>query len=532
MAFNSTLFLGFVLLVCLIYFVIPKRFQWIILLAASYFFYIYTAGKLVVFLILTTLTTFYTGLAIGKINEFYKKKISDPENQVKGEEKKKLSEKSRKQKSLILTAALLLNFGILIFLKYFNFLSASVFGVFHQFIPGLSTPALNLILPLGISFYTFQSTGYIIDVYRGTILPDRHLGKFALFVSFFPQIIQGPISRYSELAEQLYAPHDFDYTRVKFGLQLILWGLFKKMVIADRMVVMVDTVFKTYTTLPGTTIFLGAILYSLQVYCDFSGGIDIARGVAQILGIDMPENFKRPFFATSISDFWRRWHISLSSWMRDYIFYSISLSKSFTKLGRTARKFLGNYFGKMLPTMLAMLITFTLVGIWHGSSWKFVAYGLYNAFFIVLGIFFDPLLEGLFKKYKVNIKNFSWRFYQMGITFILVGFGRYFSRADSFKTAIRMWLRTFRTFNISDFISGNFLNLGLDTAQVLVLVLSLVVLLVVEIVQERGISLRDWIAQQGLVFRWSLYLVAIFTILIFGVYGMGFNRNSFIYMGF
>lgn len=532
MAFNSALFFTFVCIVLLVYFLVPKRFQWVVLLVGSYFFYIFSMGKWVIFLLLTTVSIFFTGIFLDNTNEQFERRKLNLENSTSREELRKLSAQKKKQKTIILAIALLLNFTILAFLKYFNFLSENVVALFSHFSINLTAPTIGLILPIGISFYTFQAAGYIIDVYRGKIKADRNLGKFALFLSFFPQIIQGPISRYSEIADQLYGYHDFDYTRAKFGIQLILWGLFKKMVIADRMVIAVNTIFSTYQSLPGTTILLGAVLYSLQVYCDFSGGIDIARGIAQIMGIDMPENFKRPFFATSISDFWRRWHITLSSWMRDYIFYSLSLSKLFTKLGRITRKLFGNYVGKMLPTMLAMLITFTVVGIWHGASWKFVAYGFYNAFFIVLGIFFDPLLTKFFNNHNIDTKKFSWHFYQIIVTFIIVSFGRFFSRAGSFRTAIKMMKTSMLTLNAKSLISGKFLDLGLDSSQWFVLLIAISVLFVVEVFQENGVNIREKIAEQGLVFRWTIYLVALFSILIFGIYGIGFDSTNFIYMGF
>ena len=532
MAFNSLLFFLFIIGVSLIYFIVPKRFQWVVLLVSSYFFYIYSAGKLVLILIITTLITFYTGVILNKINNNYKNKLSEYAKTLTREEKQKISKDGKRRKLTVLTISLIIVFGFLAFYKYFNFLSTNIISLFSNIIPDLQAPTLNLLLPLGISFYTFQSTGYIIDIYRGKIQPEKNLAKFALFVSFFPQIIQGPISRYSELARQLYESHDFDYARIKLGLQLILWGLFKKMVIADRISIAVNTIFSGYEQFTGLSVFIGAVFYSLQIYCDFSGGIDIAHGVAQIFGIQMPENFRRPFFATSISDFWRRWHITLSEWMRDYIFYPLSLSKAFGKIGRVSRKVFGNYAGKKIPSMLGMLITFTVVGVWHGSSWKFVAYGLYNAVFIMLDIFLYPLLTDFLNKHKFDLDTFSWRLYQMITTFFIVSVGRFFSRASSFKAAIRMIIRSFTTFKLSDFISINFNDFGLDNSQMFILVISLAILLIVELLQEKGVNVRISIAKQDFIFRWSLFLALIFAVIIFGVYGIGYNSNDFIYMGF
>lgn len=417
-------------------------------------------------------------------------------------------------------------------MKYFNFFAANVNSFLNYVNIDQTIPLLNLILPLGISFYTFQSAGYLIDVYRGKIEPDRNLARFALFVSFFPQIVQGPISRYSELANQLFEFHEFDYTRAKFGAQLILWGLFKKMVIADRIAIAVDTVFNNYRDYSGITLFIGAVFYSLQVYCDFSGGIDIARGVAQILGIELTNNFKRPFFATSVADFWRRWHITLGDWARNYIFYPLSLSKSFARLGRVSRKFLGSYFGKLVPTFLAMLITFLMIGIWHGPSWKFVAYGLYNGILIFLGILIEPFVAKVIKKYQIRTNVFSWRLFNILLTFFLISIGRYFSRANGFMDALSMLKRTFTTLDFWVLYNGSLTQLGLSEKDVSLLVLAVLVLFVVGVYQERGFSIRQFISEQNLVFRWGVYFAAVISILVFGVYGIGYDVTNFIYMGF
>ncbi len=276
------------------------------------------------------------------------------------------------------------------------------------------------ILPLGISFYTFQACGYLIDVYRGKIQPDQNLGKFALFVSFFPQMVQGPISRYDELANQLFSPKKFDLPRIQNALQLFFWGLFKKLVIADRVAILVNTIFDNQQEYKGLVLLLGSLMYCIQIYTDFSGGIDIARAVAEGLGITLTNNFARPFFANSIENFWRRWHITLSSWTRDYIFYPLSLSKSFAKMGRTTRKVFGNEIGKKIPTLLAMIITFLVIGIWHGPNWKFVVYGLYNGGLIITGMILEQPARNLISKMGIPTNVFIWKLFQVIGTLILL----------------------------------------------------------------------------------------------------------------
>ncbi len=532
MSFTSFSFFTFLSLLFIIYFLIPKKYQWIVLLAGSYIFYIASSPVTTAFLLFTTLTTFYTGIFLGKANEQYAQKVSLAGESLTKEQKNRYKAENKKNKSKILVVSLLITFGILAFLKYYNFFTDSANMAFNILSIQAELPGLNLLLPLGISFYTFQSTGYIIDVYRGKIAPDKNLAKFALFVSFFPQIVQGPIGRYNELAGQLYDEHPFDYTRAKHGLQLVLWGLFKKLVIADRAAIIVNTVFDNYADYQGLTIFLAVFLYCIQVYCDFSGGIDIARGVAQVLGINLRENFKRPFFATSIADFWRRWHISLSEWMRDYIFFPLSISRSFARLGKTARKYLGTYLGKLAPTFLAMLITFLAVGIWHGARWNFVAYGLYNGILIFTGILLDPFLTRLFSERKINTDHFPWRLLKIFGTLFLVCIGRYFSRADGFTIALRMMRSTFSNIDLTLFSGNQIVQLGLNEKNLLLLLAALIVLLVVDILQESGIKLRERISAQPVVFRWALYFTAIFSIILFGIYGITYTATDFIYMGF
>ena len=531
MNFISAEFLVFLAVVFILYFLVPKKTQWIVLLVASYTFYLFSGVAAFALLLVTTTITFFTGILLGKVNQEYALATDTEKLELTREQKQQIKAKKNKQKKWILTAALLLVFGILAFMKYYNFFALNISSLLGLFTPDLKIPGLNLLLPLGISFYTFQSAGYLIDVNRGKIAPDRNLPKFALFVSFFPQIVQGPISRYDELARQLYEHHYFDYTRAKFGLQLILWGIFKKLVIADRAAIIVNTIFNHYPEYEGFTIFMAALLYCMQVYCDFSGGIDIARGIAQVMGIDLPQNFARPFFATSIEDFWRRWHITLSAWVRDYIFYPLSLSKSFTRLGRSARKLLGNQFGKLVPTFLAMIITFLTLGIWHGANWKFVVYGIYNGLLIFFGILFHPIRDRLKVRNKIKNDHFGWRFFEVLTTLILVGFGRYFSRAPSLAVAGDMFKRTFQAFNPRVFFDGTFLNLGLDQKNFYLLLIVMSILIIVELFQEKGVQLRQKISEQHFIFRWVVYLVILFLILIFGVYGIGYNATSFIYRG-
>ncbi|MBQ1391714.1 MAG: MBOAT family protein, partial [Firmicutes bacterium] len=378
MTFVSLEFVFFLAIVFLTYFLCPKNKRWIILLIASMAFYYICSKKLILVLIASTAVTFLTGLGVGRVYDRRDEGIRALGDQVTSKDKKARKAEAKKQAKKVMLVGVLIELGVLIFIKYFNFIGETINSV-----AGASIPRLNLLMPLGISFYTLQAISYIMDVYREKMKPDHHFFKFALYMSFFPQIVQGPFPRYRQLAEQLYTGHDFDYQRFMFGIQLILWGWMKKLIIADRVSIPVSQIFNNYELYHGQMIFLGAALYGLQVYADFSGGMDIARGVSQVLGIELELNFRQPYFSTSVEDFWRRWHITLGAFMRDYVFYPMSLSKLFNDLSKKARKVFGNNFGKKLPSFLAMFIVYFIVGAWHGSSWKYVAYGVYNGMFIV-----------------------------------------------------------------------------------------------------------------------------------------------------
>ncbi len=527
MSFTSAAFLLFVVITTIVYFIVPKKAQWIILLLASYIFYLLSSPKTFIFVLITTVTTFMGGKAISGFEAEYKAYIKEHKECLEKEQKKQLKNANQRKKKRVMVLVMLVNFGILAFLKYFRvYLNdiASILGLEQIFNAGI-------LIPLGISFYTFQSMGYLIDVYRGKFTADTNLAKFALFVSFFPQIVQGPISRYDQLAGQLYKSHTFDYTRIKFGVQLILWGFFKKLVIADRVGILVDQVFDNYKEYWGFFIIVAVIGYTIQIYADFSGGMEIARGISQIFGIDMIKNFERPYFAASIPEFWRRWHITLGAWCRDYIFYPISLSPTFGRLGKKLRGVLGERIGKLVPVIIAQLMTFLTIGIWHGAEFKYIAYGLYQAIFIIGGILCEPYLIKLTKWLKINTEAFSWRLFQILRTFTLIVIGRYFSRGDSFDAAIYM-MKESLVFNPRIFFDESIFQLGLSQGDFLVLVIALIIWFFISLMQECGINVRERLSEQNLVFRWLIYISALVFVLIFGIYGSGYDSSGFIYRTF
>lgn len=526
MSIVSAAFLAFVALVALCYFAVPKRVRWTVLLVASYVFFFINSEKLIVVLFAQTVFTFLIGRWMAAVDRKHAANApsADDKHAVKA-----AKAAAKKAKSRIEVLGVVGNLATLLVLKYWNFFADSGNVLLAHF--GVQLPSIGLLIPIGLSFYTLQAIAYIIDVKRGKVQADGNLFKFMLFMSFFPQIVQGPIPRYKQLASQLYEGHAFDYNRMCYGAQLMLWGFVKKLVIANRLAIPVDQVFDNFSYYSGPIVLLAAVGYGLQVYADFSGGIDVARGVAQILGIDMAENFKQPYFSRSIEEFWRRWHITLGAWMRDYVFFPLSLSKAASRVGRVARRLFGTSVGKKAPPIIATFIVFILVGGWHGASWSFVAYGLWNGFFIALGILLADRYAAAKGLLKVRDEGFSWRLFQMVRTILICSLGRLFVRSDGVHQALHMFRSMFDGwYDLSFLVNGDMVLLGLNTANWFVLVAAIVVLLATDIAHERGVKIREAIARQGIVFRWLVYLCAFCAALVLGEYGSG--ASIFVYQQF
>ena len=540
MSYTSLNFILFVCLVAAAYFLFPKKqYQWTVLLAASYVFYLAASYRLALFLLLTTATTYAAAIRIEDIALAGKAELKEHKKDWDKETKKAYKEQLKSQKKRIMLLALVLNLGILAFLKYYNFFAGSLNDLLGAWKLSFSVPTLRLLLPLGISFYTFQSVGYVVDVYWDKTPAERNFGKFALFVSFFPQIVQGPISFYDQLGHQLYAPHSFDFTRCKHGLELILWGFFKKLVIADRAVIAINAVVADYTAFGGTTLTFTVLLYALQLYADFSGGIDISRGVAQILGIDLVKNFNRPYFATSINDYWRRWHITLGAWMKEYVFYPLALSKRFievskklkaTRFGQTE---FGAHVSKVLPTSFASLVVFFLVGVWHGANWKYVAFGLWNGGIIMLSTLLEPKFEELTVKLKLNAKSLGFRVFQMLRTFLVVLVGYVFDVAPDLTQSLRTFALAVTDQSLSTGLA-EISALGLGKLDYLLLIVCTLFLFMISVIQERNphTTIRQMLDEKHFAVRYVFLLTGLLALLVFGIYGPGFDPTAFVYMQF
>lgn len=534
MTYTSFHFLVFLAVVVFLYYVVPKRFQWAVLLAASYGFYLSGGTKHVIFIVSTTMITYLSGLWMQKIRDDHKKQTAEAGASLSKEEKRELKKQVGIKIHRVQTISVLADLAILVMVKYTNFAIKNLNAVFGMFAYDINIPFINILVPLGISFYTFQSMGYLIDIGRGKYQAERHLGRLALFVSFFPSIVQGPINRYGDLGEQFKIPHKFDYTTVKFGIQLMLWGFFKKLVIADRIAIPVNQVFNNFTEYTGDAFIFAALAYAVQIYCDFSGGIDIARGAAQMLDIHLPINFERPYFSKSVAEYWRRWHASLGAWMREYVFYPIMLSEPVTKISKFFRKRGMAYVAKMVPSVITPFVVFMLIGIWHGASWKYVAFGLYNAVIVAGGVALTPVFKKGIQIFHINQESAGWKFFCMLRTFFICCIGKVIAHALSLKAGLYMLKEMFLNPK-PDFLFGadkGIFLLGLESRTMFILCLAILVLLTVSILQERGMKMRETIAKQNLLFRWALYAGIIMVILVFGVYGPGYSATEFIYQAY
>ena len=352
------------------------------------------------------------------------------------------------QKKCVCVCVVLVNVGILVFLKYSVFLGqvfTDVLGLIHI---NVENPMYQRMMPLGISFYTLSAVSYIVDVYRGKYRASDKFGKVALFLAFFPHIVEGPIARFDLVGEQMYEGHRFSYENMTMGLQLILWGFFKKIVIADRANMYVNQIFDNYASYTGLPVVVGMLLYTLQLYAEFSGCMDIVRGSAQMFGIGLSENFNQPFISKTVSEFWRRWHMTLGAWFKDYVFYSVSLSKPFVKLSKKTREHMNTFFATFVPMSIAMFIVWFGTGIWHGASWKYVMYGLYYWAIMVIGLLMEPLFKKLYEKMNVDRQGKVYRLLQVVRTFIFVNVGMLMFRADDLTAFGHMFVSMFRDLHL------------------------------------------------------------------------------------
>ena len=496
MLFNSIDFLIFFPVAACIYFAVPHRFRYLWLLVCSYYFYMCWNAVYALLLFASTLITWISGLAIAS----YRRRGGD----------------GGKLKSQgVVAISFTLNLMLLMIFKYTGFVLNNLNQLFGKVGVSFSLPEFSLLLPVGISFYIFQALSYTVDVYRGDVRVERNLLRYAVFVSFFPQLVAGPIERSSRLLEQFYVKHSFDYERMARGLMIMLWGYFQKMVIADRLAVLVSRVFDFYTACSGLEVLVACVFFAFQIYCDFVGYSCIAIGAAQVMGFELIENFQQPYLGICVADFWRRWHISLTSWFRDYLYIPLG----------------GNRKGQWTKYRNIMIV-FLASGLWHGANWTFVIWGGLNGLFQILGEWLRPTRQRIKALLHIDDRAASSRIVSMTITFLLIDFTWVFFRADTLSDAVGILRQLLTGGYLPTFFDGGLYALGLSQLDFKLGVLFILILLAVDLLHERNVQIRSWILGQALWFRWAVYLAAIFTILVFGFYGPHYDAAQFIYFQF
>ena len=491
MLFNSTEFMIFFPITLILYWIFPKKYRYISLFIASYTFYMFWNPKYALLMATSTIVTFLSGILIEKL----------------------------KYKRTVVAFSFIINLAILVFFKYFDFILQNINILLSIFNIKLIEKPFDIILPVGISFYTFQALSYTIDVYRGEIKSEKNIIKYALFVSFFPQLVAGPIERSKNLliqVENLDKVKRFDYDRITEGLLLMLFGYFQKMVIADRAAILVDTVFNNYYEYNSMALILAAVFFAVQIYCDFGSYSLIAIGTAKVMGINLMENFNTPYFSRGIKEFWERWHISLSTWFRDYLYIPLG----------------GNRCSK-IRNSFNILVTFLVSGLWHGANFTFIAWGAIHGICHIIEGQLKPIKEKYLNKFNIKTNAFSFIILEIIITFIIVDLAWIFFRSETIYDAIHYIQRIFTRIDLWTLFDGTLYNLGLNIFEMNIFIIALFILISMDLIKYiRKESIFEFLSKQNLYFRWFIMLFLIFYIIVYGKYGSGFDPKQFIYFQF
>lgn len=517
--FSIDYLMVFLPLVLIIFTISPKKLKKYVLLFASYFFYTLISKRYVLVILFTTILIYFVGLGIEKI--YNKKELAL--GKVDKKEKKSLKALyNNKAKKVLIFGLVILLLSLHTF-KYTKFFFSNLNFLFAKFNFDINLKAPNLLMPIGISFFTLQAISYITDVYRSTIKAEHNFPKLALYLSFFPQIIEGPICRYNQTADKLWNVESIKIKNLKLGSLRILFGLMKKLVVADRLNKIVNLIFENYMLYDGSIILFGAICFTIQLYMDFSGSMDAVCGIGEIFGIKMPENFKRPFFSKTISEFWTRWHISLGAFLRDYVFYPITMSKPLKKLTLKSRRKLGNHFGPLISGGISLFIVWWLNGLWHGSGWNFIFFGIYHFGLIFLGSLTSPLVKNFIEKNKIDNSSGLYKKIQITRTTILVIFGELFFNAQSLRAGLIMFSKIFTKFNFRSIMQIYSGELGIDMQDIGIISICLIIIYLIGLKQEEGVKIRETLLKQNIVIRWALIYALLLFIIIFGAYGHGYT---------
>ena len=524
MVFTTIQFIVFFASVFTVYWVMPSRFRWWCLLAASWFFYAYATPYYLIFLTLTTVSTYLAAVAMDVNLRRQAAWIKEHDKNVSRDEKKAYKAGMERKRKWMVAGVAVVTIGMLAIFKYLEFIFANVDWLFGVIGVNAHMPMLDLILPIGLSFYVFQSLGYCIDVQREMVPAERNLFKHALFVSYFPQILQGPIGDYGRLAPQFFADRKFNYEEAVYGIQRVAWGFFKKVMIANIIADRINPVWSNVEAYPGFVCWSAILfLYSIQLYADFSGYMDIACGCSQMLGIKLDENFQCPYFSKNIADFWRKWHITLGAWFKNYLFYPLLRSDLLTNL---RKRFRGHdWLMNTLPTVVALFIVWLLIGLWHGADWSYVVYGLYHGAFIMLAIALAPIYDRFHTRFPSLVGNKCYVVLQMVRTFVIVTIGYAIFKPASLESTCEIFRQMFSAID-----GGGIYQIQYTLHHSFIKVFGWMALMfavdVVHYVKPKG-TIRVWIRKLPLLVRWSLYIAGLWLMIFYGLYGSGFDQFEY-----
>lgn len=513
MSVNQIAFLGLFFLSVIIYYLIPKKCQWMALLGISLFFYYLMGVDNFLYILISAATLTYGTQKIYQRDVILAKELSEAGNSLSGHERKKKKVRNKTIKFRWLLGIIAVNLGILLILKYGDFFIENINSVLHLFgMNGMNR--LGLAAPLGMSYYTLQVIGYAIEVYKGKTIPEKNPFKILLFVTYYPQMTQGPIGR-ANLAPRLWEGHSFSYHNLCRGSQRILWGLFKKAVVSDNMKPLVTGIFSNYETVSGFTLLMGCIYMVLQMYADFSGYTDIVLGMSEIYGIEMMENFKRPLFSDSLGEYWRRWHISLSSWFRDYVFYPASVSKTAVKFGKWGQKYFSPRIKKIFPVLYAMSLVWFCTGFWHDASWRYIAWGVANGVVLIGGVVLEPYFKKAKEMLHINEKAWWWKCYTVFRTFMIVAVLKVFPGADNTRQSFAMLKKIILGFHPA--LTCDSLFPGMEWYTLVYIGTGLMLMLIVSTIQTKT-PFRDWLEKRPMIVRWGVYLLPGLLLMYMGAF--------------
>ena len=527
MTYIELTFLLFLLVTVGLFYLVPVKHRWIVLLVMSVLFYGFSGVRGYIWILLTSLSVWIGGCKMGRIYE----EMAEQQAACADRKQKKVLKTEAKSKSFrVLLTLLILNIGVLCVFKYTHFLEAPINSILTQFGGNGRFSAAFLIMPLGISYYTFSAVGYLLDVYWQRVEYEKNYARFLLFEIYFLHILQGPIERYGSLGKRLKGTFRFDYDRACQGVQLMVWGFFKKLVIADRLNIFINAVYGSERQAAGSIYWIAILFDVVFIYADFSGCMDIARGASEIMGIEMDLNFNHPFSSKSIVEFWRRWHVSLGGWFRDYVYYPISTSKRVKNISRfCTKKQLSKGVTRGLVTVLPVFVTWVLTGLWHGTGIPYVAWGVYYACWIFISVVFGEGMHTWAVNRGIRTETASWKLFQMVRTTLIFAGGRLLTRPGSLKLSWQILKRAIRHPQIWTLFDGTLFTYGLEWKNFILALVSIAVFGAVSTMQMKQ-PVRETLARQNLAFRWAVCLLGVLAVLIFGIYGPGYDAASFVYM--